>query len=311
VETGPQQLVDGPFAKWQGQVTRRIQRSRPSELERMERVASGYVVELAERRSGKGHGEPVPEEQLGGAQAEWAELDTFDTTAFEETLEMDRRLRASASREEKTDRLIEQAADGKSQGLCGRAVHPLIVIDGDQHGASVGHRLEERGDRNTKRPAVEGSVRRIADQQRRFERPSSGLGQRGHEGWVDVAEQVTQDKVWQLALGLRGPGRQDAVGSVAPGAHRAFPKRRFADPRLPDEQGHPQPLARAPQEVIQEPYLAFAADELASHARIMGWVVHHVQRRCRLGRRVPIAYTPGRNVRSFQVVHDQAPEGRD
>ena len=43
-------------------------------------------------------------------------------------------------------------------------------------------------------------------------------------------------------FGLRRPRRQDEVGSFARGRDGALPERGLADPRVPDEQGHPKPI---------------------------------------------------------------------
>ena len=100
----------------------------------MERVAAGHAVELAERGPGKRDAKSVLKQDLGGAQAQWADLETLDRGAIDEALESDRRRPERAACQQKADRLVRQSPDGERQCLRRRRIDPLIVVDRDQDG---------------------------------------------------------------------------------------------------------------------------------------------------------------------------------
>jgi hypothetical protein len=188
-------------------ITERLAGMGPGELEHEERVAAGRLVKAQQRRSWHGHVEPRLEQQSGGSEAQRRETDPLDVRGVERRSQS-RPIEAgwlsaiAPASQKGEDRLVGQPPDRELEGVQGRAVSPLFVVDGDHEQPGASQLRQDRQQRDAERARVEDVVTLLSKEERSLERASTRRRQRGNGRLGNLAKQVAQDHVPESLLRL-------------------------------------------------------------------------------------------------------------
>ena len=235
------------------------------ELERVERIASGRLVDPQQRRAREDAIELVPEEHLDRTDAERAEPETLHLTSAKDVLERNRLgARAGPAREQDADSRL-QAAQGERQTGRGRRVEPLEVVDGDHERRVLGENFERVADGDAERAWIDRLLG-LFEQKRDPERPSARCRQRGQDVIENGLEEVSEPGEREPALGLGRLGEEHASGACSGLLDRGLPERRLPDPCLPVEHQRARRVGGTVEEGADQAELVFSPDD-RPHAR--------------------------------------------
>ena len=221
---------------------------RAPDLEREQRVAERRVGDPAHQRSRHGEPQPLGQQAARVAEPERADLQALERPLLEHPLE--RGPAPGPAREQERDGLVRQPRRGERQGLGGRRVEPLEVVDRHQQRGEPAQLVE-----HAQRDGLLGRLARRGPQQRRLQRGPLRARQAGH---VDPVEEVDQPRERMARLGPARPRHGDAQPERAGLVDPRLPQRRLPDPGRAREHERP----RGPVEERSEPReLGLAADE--------------------------------------------------
>ena len=254
-----------------GQGVRRVDMrpERAGDLERVERVPAGGLMEAEQRRPGENPSKPQLDEPLQGAGAERANGDALDTVA-DRLLE--RRCRGTdpdATGEQQADPDVGQPPQRERERALRRRVEPLDVVDRDEHRLAFGEHLECSPDRHGHRPEVDRGVLRLAQEQSDLERAPSGARELRGDVGKGLLEQVSERGVGNAAFELTGSRGQHAEAVSASRLCSRRPQRRLADAGLAlEHECRGRVLDRAVEEGLDRAELVVPANHV--HRQLLG-----------------------------------------
>ena len=234
---------------------------RAPQLEREQRVAERRVRHAPQQRARHAHAEPPGEQPARRVEVERADVEPRERAAAERALE--RSHAARAAREQEADRRAVEPPRGEAQGLGGRRVEPLQVVDRDQDRTGGRQRPQTVEHAQRDRPRLRGVGRRLAAQQRDLERPRLRRGQPVEGVRADAVEQVDQRGERQPRLGVAGPRGEDPVPARPRAGDPGLPQGRLADAGRPGDQQRPP---RAGEERVERRELRLAGDDAGCRA---------------------------------------------
>jgi hypothetical protein len=237
------------------------------DLERVERVPGAGGHDAHEHGPREDETELALEDVVQRRDAERVERDLRPQRCRRRALEGLRTLALDPDRHEHCDGELLQPADGEREGLRGRGVEPLRVVDGDHDRAGPREFAEHREHAGRDRASVEAAAADVRPEQGDVERaPLERCQPRQHLG-VDGLEQVAEPCEGELRLGSARARREHGPALLPRPAHALCPDGRLPDPRRPCDRQRPQPRARGVEEGVDLRQLCPAADgSLCWHA---------------------------------------------
>ncbi len=144
LEPGRHQLFEGEGKSLAGLEAELAGAERAGQLEGIEGVAAGQVVQAPERGSGRHEAKPGLDQVLHGSQAERREREALQALTRRRTvkLERNRRVPRGSPCHKERDRPVVDPANGEAEHLSGSGVEPLHVINGDHQRPVIGKPLE-------------------------------------------------------------------------------------------------------------------------------------------------------------------------
>ena len=234
---------------------------RAPELEREQRVAERRVRHAPQQRARDAHAEPPGEQPARGVEVERADVEPRERPATERALQRPHAARAAG--EQEADRHAVEPPRGEAQGLGGRRVQPLQVVDRDQHRPGCRQRPQPVEHAERDRARLRGVGRGLATQQRDLERLRLRRGQPGERVRADAVEEVDQRGERQPRLGVAGPRGEDLVPARPRAGDPGLPQGRLADAGRPGDQQRP-PVAG--EERVERRELRLAGDDAGCRA---------------------------------------------
>ena len=123
-----------------------VRSERAGELERVERVPAGGLVETEERGPGEDPPEPELERPVQRTGAERSDEEALETVVDRLLEAGRRRTDPDATGEQQADPCLGQPPQSEGERVRRRRVQPLDVVDRDEHGPALGERLERTAD---------------------------------------------------------------------------------------------------------------------------------------------------------------------
>ena len=131
---------------------------------------------------------------MDGAQAERPERELVESLLGEGAIELERRSRPRAPSEgrQQADRLLAQASKRDLEHAGRGRVEPLHIVEGDEHGASLGQSAQHIEHGQPDRVRIGSHVARLGQEQRDLERPPPRRHERGRRLLEDGSEQLRE-----------------------------------------------------------------------------------------------------------------------
>ena len=216
----------------------------PADLERVERVAAGELLQAHQRRARCVEAEPSHEQLVDPAEAEGPDADPQDPLVAEHPLELQRRGPSGfePTRGQDQDGLVPEPAQGEPQSCRRRGVNPLQVVDGHEEWGAGGDQAEHRQRRDADRPLVDRPSPgvTVAPQERDLQDAPLRFRQR-RQGVVDhQVEKVTERREGEPGLRAGRRARQCLPASLGRSIERSAPERGLPYPRLALEHDRPR-----------------------------------------------------------------------
>ena len=211
------------------------------ELDRIERVSSGELVDSSEQRPRERFAAALLQQAMQRAEAERAERNAMDELFVERVLDLGSRLpRLDAPRNDEHQRLVSEASSRVSEGRPRGRVEPLHVIDCDRDGPVARQDLERCEERRRNGPLVGWLPARILEEERDLECAPLRWGKLGERLLANAGQKVADAGQRQDGLGLCGACPEDAKPASFRGLRCGVPNRCLADPSLALEQQRPR-----------------------------------------------------------------------
>ena len=151
--------------------------------------------------------------------------------------------------------LVTQAAKRDLQHAGGGRVEPLPIVDGDDHGPSLGQEPQHIQHGEPDRVRIRRAVAGLGEQQRDLQRPPSQGDERGRRLLEHGGDQLREPGEGKRRLGLDSTAGQNTLETLTALLDARLPEDRLADAGLAgeDERGRTRstsvrkaPIARAP-----------------------------------------------------------------
>ena len=246
-----------------GRTTGSDGRERPGDLERVERVAAGRLLDPDEHEARERSAEPGHEELMQGGERHRPEPHRIPRLVRDAGGELQRRGGRIAAHGQQDPRgPVGEAPDGVRQDRARGIVDPLRVVERDDEPRLARKLLEQRRGRHRQRPLVRKLTGRLGPQDRDVQGVALDRGERRHPIGADLRQEVREPAEGQLALGFGGCRAEDDRAALLRPVDRGSPDRGLADPGLTvdDQAGRavPEPL----DETIDGCQLDLTSDDL-------------------------------------------------
>ena len=195
---------------------------RPSELQRVERVAARDLVDAEQRRPGERPFEALVHEPLERADTNRPHGQHLHRVLGQCQLELGAvDPLADASREHQDDRLLEPPK-GERDRVHRRAIEPLDIVDRDDERAGRSEDLEAVPYSYSERTRI-CRVGRVAEKESCLERLASGRRERGDDLTERALEEVAEPGEGEVTLRLRRSRREHPKTELAGGLDSRHP----------------------------------------------------------------------------------------
>jgi hypothetical protein len=223
---------------------------RAPDLERVERVAAGGLVQLPQRRPGERRAEAAAEQLVQRAQAERAETEPVHVPG-ERPFQLERRPSApvAPSRHQQADRLVPEPLRREPDQVRRRRVEPLDVVERERHGVLPREHPQRGQEREGDRPAFRRALGLVGEQHGDLERRALRRRQPREHAVEHPAEKIGEPGERELLVRLGRPRRDHRVRPRRRLLDRVQPQRRLADPGLAlehERRGGPRPAREEP-----------------------------------------------------------------
>ena len=207
---------------------------RATQLERVEGVTSGGLVDALEDGVRKGRPESILEELVQSRRSQRPDAPPLQPVVQPPLERRDDRRAACAGpmRREHRHGSVAEAPDPECKRFRRWLVRPLHVVEGDDDRPALGQRPQYAQSRSCDRALVRPIVVRACEQEGDGKRPSLRIGQVFSDLVHDAPQQVTERRERELRLVVRGSGDEHAKSPCARILDAMPPEDRLPDPSL-------------------------------------------------------------------------------
>ena len=163
--------------------------------------------------------------------------------------------------------LVTPAPERDLQHAGGGRIEPLAVVDGDDHGPSLGQDPQHVQHGEPDRVRIRRAVAGLGEQQRDLQCPPSQGDERGRRLLEHRGDQLREPGERERSLGLDSTAYQHTAETLAGLLDTSLPEDRLADARLAREHECTRALLDLAQEPLDRAKLLVASDDLRGHAR--------------------------------------------
>ena len=237
------------------------------QLEGEKRIATRRLMDAAHQRARERNLQSRLDHLVQCAHAERPHGQAFNPDGTKCAVEVERTRRPSLLQspgEQKSDRLVTQAAHSECERGCGSSVEPLHIIHSDKQGIT-----RENTQRAEQRSVQSARVRKrplgLGEQESDLERPPLRRGQRRQHIGEHRSKQIDNSRERKPCLRRRRNRSDDPKAPRAGKIETGAPEHSLADARRPLEYERSRKPVNGVEEASKLFKLLLAADDLHSH----------------------------------------------